>query len=190
MWASDVRRAAFRLNGQRRVRVHTIHVAFGAVPIAAFVADVLVPDSRGSARAQVAGRDYVENGTGPAATFSVSDPEGSGLAWSLSGDDRDDFSIDAGVLSFITPPNYEAPVDSDTDNIYLVTVELSDGTNTTASDLSIVDNRGSHSFLMRIAMEYVNLDRTARDILSEPLRYSLHHQWTRAVLAMFPAMQS
>ena len=81
--------------------------------------------------------DYAEDGTGPAATFSVSDPEGSGLAWSLSGDDSDDFSIDAGVLRFITPPDHEAPVDSDTDNVYLVTVELSDGTNATASDLSI-----------------------------------------------------
>ena len=87
--------------------------------------------------------DYPENGDGPVATFTASDPEGAmPVAWSLTttavGDvtsedteDAADFKIDQnGVLSFMTSPNYEAPADDDTDNEYRVTVQASDGDQT------------------------------------------------------------
>ena len=59
------------------------------------------------------------------------------IAWSLEGDDRDDFAIDEGVLTFSSPPNYEQPADSDTDNEYEITVVASDGANRGTLDVTI-----------------------------------------------------
>ena len=71
---------------------------------------------------------YDEQGTGSVATYTGSDPEGDALTWSVSGSDADDFSIEAGVLSFADRPNYEEPSDCDSDNVYDVNVNVSDGT--------------------------------------------------------------
>ncbi len=98
---------------------------------------ILLPDAYDAAHAQGIEKEYAEKGTDPVITFNVEDPEGGGLVWSLSGVDSDDFSVDDGVLSFAVPPDYEAPTDADTDNIYRVTVEASDGPNTDASAVTV-----------------------------------------------------
>ena len=85
------------------------------------------PAVSGSARVS-----YLENGTGPVSTYRATDPEGAATAWSLSGEDRDDFSIDdSGVLTFNAAPDYEAPLDANRNNVYRVRVEASDATNNT-----------------------------------------------------------
>ena len=72
--------------------------------------------------------NYPENGTGTVVSYRASDPEGDPVTWFLQeGTDRDDFSINAGKLTFKTPPNYEAPTDANRDNVYQVTVQASDG---------------------------------------------------------------
>ena len=77
---------------------------------------------------------YAENRTDALATYTATDPEGStNITWSKSGDDADDFSINAGVLTFVSPPNFEGAADDDTDNVYLVTVVADDGSGNTAS---------------------------------------------------------
>ena len=53
--------------------------------------------------------DYPENGTGPVATYTAVDPEGADIVWSVAGTDAGDFSIENGVLTFKSPPNFEAP---------------------------------------------------------------------------------
>ena len=64
--------------------------------------------------------DYEENGTGAVGTYTSSE---AGATWSLSGEDKDDFSISTdGVLSFMSSPDFEAPTDADADNVYMVTV--------------------------------------------------------------------
>ena len=71
---------------------------------------------------------YVENGTGAVATYSITDPEGNDITWSIAGTDVARFSIsEDGELSFRSSPDYEAPNDANTDNIYEVTVRASDG---------------------------------------------------------------
>ena len=98
---------------------------------------------------------YAENGTGPVATFTASDPEGATpIVWSLAaaavaidvdGDpqttadiiaatatvDEGDFKIDQnGVLSFKNSPNFEAPTGGGVDTAlktYQVVVRASDG---------------------------------------------------------------
>ena len=70
---------------------------------------------------------YAENGTGPVATYTAVDPEGKSIVWSLAGTDMGDFSIENGVLTFNSSPDYEAADDADTGNTYEVTVQASDG---------------------------------------------------------------
>ena len=70
---------------------------------------------------------YAEGGTGAVFTYRATDPERETISWSKSGTDSDDFEIsDRGVLSFVTPPDYDAPADAGGDNVYRVTVTASD----------------------------------------------------------------
>ena len=88
--------------------------------------------------------EYAENGTGPVATFTATDPEGAmPITWSVavnadidgveSADITDNglFTIDKdGMLKFSSPPDYEASTsgggDADNDNTYHVVVLASD----------------------------------------------------------------
>ena len=81
------------------------------------------PDVTGDAT-----KEYAEKGTGSVATYTAVDPEGAAVKWSLGGDDDADFTIAGGVLAFVKSPNFEDAKDEDTDNIYDVMVEATDGT--------------------------------------------------------------
>lgn len=62
------------------------------------------------------------------------------LTYSISGVDAGDFTIDSntGVLTFASAPDFENPTDSDTNNVYQVTVQASDGNGgTDTQDLTI-----------------------------------------------------
>ena len=71
------------------------------------------------------------------ATYTATDPEGLDVTWGLSGDDAGDFSIANGSLRFQSTPDHENPADSDGDNVYNVTVEASDGTDTGSLDVTV-----------------------------------------------------
>ena len=82
--------------------------------------------------------DYAENGAGMVATYAATDPENGDIAWSLSGDDADDFEISgAGMLTFMSPPDFESPTDANADNKYSVMVVASDGTNDGAKGVTV-----------------------------------------------------
>ncbi len=71
---------------------------------------------------------------------TATDSDSNVLTYSLSGGtDQAHFIMDnsTGSLSFQTAPDYETPTDSDNNNIYLVEVLASDGTNTTKQLISI-----------------------------------------------------
>ena len=76
----------------------------------------------------------VENQTS-ALTVSASDPNGDSLTYILSGDDASLLSIsNQGVVTFNTAPDFENPSDDDTNNVYKITVTVSDGSlNATAN---------------------------------------------------------
>ena len=65
------------------------------------------------------------------AFFTARDPEDPSIAvsnWRTAGTDGGDFTItEDGVLSFRNTPDYDQPADSNGDNVYLVTVQVSDG---------------------------------------------------------------
>lgn len=69
-------------------------------------------------------------------TLTASDVEGDTLGWSISGGpDAVLFSIDSatGALAFLAAPDFEAPADANSDNIYEVAVVVSDGTDSSAA---------------------------------------------------------
>ena len=76
----------------------------------------------------------VENQTS-AFTVNATDPNGDTLSYTLSGDDASLLSIsNQGVVTFNTAPDFENPSDGDTDNVYKITVTVSDGSlNATAN---------------------------------------------------------
>ena len=68
--------------------------------------------------------DYEENGIDPVASFNAADDDGDATTWSLeeSGDYKK-LSISAdGVLTFMSPPDFDSPGDLGEDNVYNVTV--------------------------------------------------------------------
>ena len=77
---------------------------------------------------------FPENGSGTVAAYTAEDPEGEDVTWTLApaettgNDDLQDFSIDSstGILTFITPPDFEAPGDTDTRNTYNVIIQATD----------------------------------------------------------------
>ncbi|MFT3754844.1 MAG: cadherin repeat domain-containing protein [Pseudoxanthomonas sp.] len=70
-----------------------------------------------------------ENSTGAFYTAKATDANNDALTYSISGGaDRARFSITSGgALSFVASPDYEAPTDSDGNNVYLVELSVSDG---------------------------------------------------------------
>ena len=60
-------------------------------------------------------------------TYTAPGTENDTLTWSLEGDDLGDFTIDAGELKFASVPNFESAADHNGNNVYNVTVKVSDG---------------------------------------------------------------
>ena len=81
---------------------------------------------------------YHENDSVDVAAYTAAGPMKDAAQWSLEGDDAGDFAISgAGVLTFGSSPNYEAPADDDTDNVYMVTVKANDGENMATRDVTV-----------------------------------------------------
>ena len=69
----------------------------------------------------------IENQTA-AFTVSATDPDGDVLSYSISGSDSSKLNIDSnGTVTFQSTPDYENPVDIGTNNIYDISVSVSDG---------------------------------------------------------------
>ena len=83
----------------------------------------------------------VENQTS-AFTITATDPDQDSITYSLTGDDEALFSVStSGVVTFKTAPDFEAPSDADTNNIYQITGRVSDGSlNATKSFTVTVTN--------------------------------------------------
>jgi len=73
-------------------------------------------------------------------TVTSTDPEGTARSYSIvAGGDGAKFSINSstGVLTFVAAPDFEAPTDSNADNVYVVTVQASDGSLTDTQTISV-----------------------------------------------------
>ena len=85
--------------------------------------------------------EYPEGSEIPVAAYVAVDPDdGDEITWTPSGTDADDFTIEGGVLEFMSPPDFENPTSSTTSgssearNTYTVTVNASDGTLTAMTE--------------------------------------------------------
>ena len=76
----------------------------------------------------------MENAT-TVATYTANEP----VTWSLSGGaDVARFAVNSGVLSFVTPPDFEVPNDVDANNVYSVVLRATDGAgNTTDQPIAV-----------------------------------------------------
>ena len=81
--------------------------------------------------------DVMENSSDAVATYVATDPEGGAVILSLTGNDAGHFSLTGGVLSFATPPDFEARADADADHTYEVTLEAADARFTTHHDVAV-----------------------------------------------------
>ncbi len=99
----------------------TSHVLRGLSPGAyTFEVRALNGVGEGVASDRATGVWFEEKGTGAAVSY----PSVAGRNWTRSGVDAGDFTLSsAGVLGFGTAPDFEEPVDADTDNVYRVRVE-------------------------------------------------------------------
>ncbi|HZG47673.1 MAG TPA: PQQ-dependent sugar dehydrogenase [Allosphingosinicella sp.] len=96
-----------------------------------------------------ASANVAENSSGTIYQAAANDPDSNPLTFSIAGGvDSPRFRITtAGALSFAVPPDFEQPADADGNNVYLVTIAVSDGTTTVTRDLSItVTNVGPDAF--------------------------------------------
>lgn len=96
-------------------------------------------------RTAVGTLEYVNDNPSGVAAFSI-----------VGGDDQALFSVHAttGVLSFLSPPDFEAPADADSDNVYEVVVRLTDTNNSVIDDeliLVTVSNVGEALLVSPIA---------------------------------------
>ena len=80
----------------------------------------------------------IENQTS-AFTVSATDADGDSLTYSVSGgDDGALFNISSvGVVTFIAAPDFELPSDANTDNAYLLTVSVTDGTASASANFTV-----------------------------------------------------
>ena len=71
---------------------------------------------------------FDENAVGAVYTAQATDADEEVLSYSIAGDDAEHFTIDttSGALEFTSPPDYEQPTDSDSDNIYDLAISATD----------------------------------------------------------------
>lgn len=113
-----------------------------------------LPSNSAPAFSSAASADAAEGASGTVYTATATDSDGDTLTFSLSGgEDAAWFSItSAGALSFDEPPNFERPRDTDRDNVYLVTLTVSDGTAQDSLDVEITVTDGPEPYrLARVA---------------------------------------
>jgi len=82
----------------------------------------------------------IHENTAAALTVTATDPENDALSFSIIGGEDAalfDIGLASGELSFKTAPDFERPSDADHNNVYLVTVQVSDGSNVVTQDVQV-----------------------------------------------------
>ncbi len=117
-----------------------------------------------------------------ALTVTATDEDEDTLIYSLSGIDADAFNIDelTGLITFKIAPDFENPLDDGNDNIYLITVTVSDDIDTVTQDIiiNILDVNESPTITSNSTVNVEEntqfvLTITATDIDNNTLLYSI-----------------
>jgi len=115
-------------NGLDNVYNFTVNVSDGSLSSSQAVAVTVGNVNESPSFSVASAQSYTENSTSSISVVA-SDPDGSSvLTYSLSGSDASRFTISsAGALSFASTPDYESPADNGGNNVYNVSVGVSDG---------------------------------------------------------------
>jgi glucose/arabinose dehydrogenase len=100
-----------------------------------------------------------ENSAATVYTAAATDPEGSAIAYSITGGaDAARFRLTGAALSFLTPPDFDAPTDANRNNVYEVQLSASDGSLSATLNLALtVTDLTSGAFrVRRVATGFVN----------------------------------
>ena len=86
--------------------------------------------------------EYAEKGMAAVGTYEADGENAANAGWTLEGADVGDFRLSSSsgmstMLMFMSSPNYETPMDADTDNTYMVTVKASHG----SGDAMVMDSQ-------------------------------------------------
>ena len=134
--------------------------------------------------------DYAENGAVRVATYTASsEADRDGIAWSLGGDDAEHFSIDnpLGVLRFhidpvdpslfLQPPDFEAPVNDDDDNVYEVIVLAQAGSALTLKSVIVTVTDVDEGGTLTLSSSRPRLGTALTATLSDPDTVSGTVEW-------------
>ena len=85
------------------------------------------------------GNQTVSENTTAVTTVSGSDVDGNTLTYSLSGADAASFTLasSGGALAFSEAPNFESPASENGDNVYEVTITVSDGSRSDSESITV-----------------------------------------------------
>ncbi|MEO5346932.1 MAG: cadherin domain-containing protein [Magnetococcus sp. YQC-9] len=118
------------------------------------------------------GVSFVENGTGVAYQATATDPDAADknkLTWSLGGEDKALFEINGqtGDVRFLAKPDFESPKDVGGDNLYSLTVTVTDVAGLSASKaitITVLDQ----STVSITSAETVTFDENATGVAYQP----------------------
>ena len=136
-----------------------------------------------------------ENTTAVTTVTATDVDAGTTLTYSLSGVDSAKFVINpAGALSFVTGPNFESATDVGGDNVYNVTVTVSDGALTDTQDIAVTVgnvneastgslNISGYSFNNNLAGNTISANLIASNTIVDPdgMTSVVQYQWQRLV---------
>ena len=100
--------------------------------------------------------DYaVDEGVSEITTIKASDAQGDSITFSINGDDAGQMNINSstGLLSFNSPPDYENPLDANSDNVYVINIVASDGSLSSSIGISITVNDVMETSQLQIELE-------------------------------------
>jgi glucose/arabinose dehydrogenase len=108
------------------------------------------PANQAPSFTSAASANVVENAM-DAYQATATDPDGNALTYSIAGGaDAARFSITtAGLVRFVSPPNFEAPADAGQDNVYDVQVGVSDGQASATRSLAITVTNSKEGIQVR-----------------------------------------
>ena len=81
--------------------------------------------------------ELTEAGSTTVGIMTATDADGDSLAFTLSGTDSEHFNVVGETLSFLEPPDFEAPRDGDQNNVYLLQASVSDGVDTALANVEV-----------------------------------------------------
>ena len=133
-----------------------------------------------------ASRSYMENGTDAVATYTASGD--AATTWTLAGDDAADFTITGGMLRFMSSPNYEMPMDEGMDNVYMVTVKGSDGTNEDTEPVTVTVTNVDEAGTVALTPMAISVDTEITATLTDPdmMVTGTTWQWSRSTTMAGP----